>query len=148
VFALGKSVKLARLCIPYKTLQYFIREGFYLIQRTVNIGDLGDGLFNEEPSFDDTQIKALKSIANKAKDTVARFDSYAKTPTGSTNDEDLQLSTAVKEKLKEALNMNKGFIDMLQSTTSEHTPKATLQDYIVVYGGGSCVGLRHSLRFH
>jgi hypothetical protein len=94
---------------------------------------LGDGLFNEEPSFDDTQIKALKSIANKAKDTVARFDSYEKRSTGSTNDEDLQLSTAVKEKLKEALDMNKDFIDMLQSTASEHTPKVTLQDIWAVF---------------
>jgi hypothetical protein len=128
VFALGKSVQQVGLFVPYKTLQYLIREGVYLIQHAVDSGDLGDGLFNEEPSFDDTQIKALKSIANKAKDTVARFDSYAKTPTGPINDEDLQLSTAVKEKLKEALNMNKGFIDMLQSTTSEHTLKATLQD--------------------
>jgi hypothetical protein len=70
---------------------------------------------------------------NEANDTFARFDSYAKRPTGSTNDEDLQLSTAVKEKLKEALNMNKGFIDMLQSTASEHTPKVTLQDIWAVF---------------
>jgi hypothetical protein len=150
VFALGQSVQQAGLFVPYKTLQYFIQEGVYLIQRAVDSGDLGDGLFNEEPLFDDTQIKALKSIANKAKDTVARFDSYANTPTGSTNDEDLQLSTAVKEKLKEVLNMNKEFIDMLQSTTSEHTPKTTLQDMWTVFSESpttDCVRLTFAAMF-
>jgi hypothetical protein len=128
VFALGKSVQQAGLSIPYKTLQYFIQEGVYLIQRAVDSGDLGDDLFNEEPSFDDTQIKALKSIANKAKDTAARFDSYAKTPTVPINDEDLQLSTVVKEILKKALNMNQESIGMLAKTTGDHIMKVSPQD--------------------
>lgn len=99
VYMLGKAVQSAGIEIEYRTLQPFITEGMYRIQKAFVRGDL-KGEFPETTPEGKDQVERLEKIANKTDVTVRRILRFAKkTPIRTYSEDEDMLLSAVKNKL-------------------------------------------------